>query len=113
MLKLMQAKELVSKQKQKKSRKSKIKEKPWFLYILECCDGSFYTGITNNIERRFQMHVSGRASKYTRTRRPVELLYHESCTSRVSAMVREAQVKAFTRIKKEELIHKKQSTIIN
>ena len=96
MLKGMQAKE-------KKKNKAKSKEK-WFLYILECNDQTFYTGITNNLERRFKMHNAGKASRYTRTRRPVKLLYKETCANRTSALVRECAVKAFSRKKKKELI---------
>jgi predicted GIY-YIG superfamily endonuclease len=96
MVQRMQAKEKIG-------RKRKIKA-AWFLYILRCNDGSFYTGVTNNIERRFKMHNAGRASKYTRTRRPVELLYQEICGTRTQALVRECSIKAFPRKKKEELI---------
>ena len=89
--------------KEKAGRKRKIKEN-WFLYILRCQDGSFYTGVTNDIERRVKMHNSGRASRYTRSRRPVELLYQETCSSRTQALVRECFVKTFPRERKEELI---------
>jgi predicted GIY-YIG superfamily endonuclease len=91
--------------KEKKAGKRKLKIKnTWSLYILRCCDGSFYTGVTNNIERRFKMHNAGRAAKYTRTRRPVELLYQEICGTRTQALVRECFIKNFPRKKKEELI---------
>jgi predicted GIY-YIG superfamily endonuclease len=76
----------------------------WELYILKCRDGSFYTGVTKDIERRLKMHQEGNASKYTRTRRPVELLYHEYCGSRTQALVRECAVKELPRKKKEELV---------
>ena len=102
MLRAMQEKE-----KKKRRRESRTKKKlgrPWLLYILKCADNSFYTGITNNLERRLKMHASGRASRYTRTRGPVELLYQEPCGSRTEAMVRECAVKAFPRKKKEALI---------
>lgn len=88
---------------EKKSRRKK-KDKSWMLYLLSCADGSLYTGITNNLERRLKMHQSGRASRYTRTRRPVELRYQELCGTRGEALVRECQVKAFSRQKKEKLI---------
>ena len=89
--------------KKSASSRKKIREK-WFLYILECNDGSFYTGITNDMDRRFKMHNDGKASKYTRTRRPVKLLYQESCKGRTNALVRECAVKELPRKKKEELI---------
>lgn len=104
MLRVMQEKENALKRKKKRRKKGEENNKPWLLYILQCNDGSFYTGITNNIDRRFQMHMSGRASHYTRTRRPVELLYREPCTTRTQAMVRECAVKALSRRKKEELV---------
>ena len=100
----MQEKENILKRKKKSRIKIGGQTKPWFLYILECNDGSFYTGITNDIERRFRMHMTGRASHYTRTRRPVELAYQEPCATRTQAMVRECAVKALSRRKKEELI---------
>jgi predicted GIY-YIG superfamily endonuclease len=95
MLAVMEAKEARS--------KKRIRE-PWFLYILECCDGSFYTGITKNIEKRFNKHSAGTASRYTRTRLPLKLLYRETCGSRTQALVRECKVKALPRKKKLALI---------
>lgn len=89
-------------EKEKKSRKKPAES--WFLYILECSDGSFYTGITNNLERRVKKHNDGKASRFTRTRRPVKLLYQESCAGRTEALVRECAVKALPRKKKEELV---------
>lgn len=80
-------------------------KEPWFLYILECRDGSFYTGVTKDIERRLTEHNAGKASRYTRTRLPVCLRYQEDCSSRAEALVRECEVKALPRTKKEALIH--------
>jgi putative endonuclease len=77
---------------------------PWFLYILECSDGSFYTGVTKDIERRLGEHNQGKASRYTRTRRPVKLLYFEPCSDRAAALVRECAVKALSRKQKERLV---------
>ncbi|MBN2206610.1 MAG: GIY-YIG nuclease family protein [Candidatus Aminicenantes bacterium] len=79
-------------------------EAPWFLYILRCGDGSFYTGITNDIERRLKAHQDGKASRYTRTRRPVDLVYREACGGRSLALARECAVKALSRERKEKLI---------
>jgi putative endonuclease len=76
----------------------------WFLYILKCSDGSFYTGITKDIERRLKMHNDGKASKYTRTRRPVELSYQENCGTRAQALVRECKIKSFSKERKMKLI---------
>jgi len=90
---------------EKNEKKShKIPSETWFVYVLECSDNSFYTGITNNIERRIRMHQEGKASRFTRTRRPVKLLYQESCNSRTQALVRECAVKALPRRKKEQLV---------
>ncbi len=78
--------------------------KAWFLYLVQCADGSFYTGITNNVTRRCQQHNAGTASRYTRSRLPVELIYQESHTSRSVALKRELVVKAMSRGEKESLI---------
>jgi putative endonuclease len=79
---------------------------PWFLYILECGDGTFYTGVTNDLERRVQTHNEGKASRYTRSRRPVKLRHFEPCTNRSDALIREAAVKSLSRMEKERLFKK-------
>lgn len=79
-------------------------EAVWSLYILECRDGSFYTGVTNDIDRRLKAHQKGTASRYTRTRRPVVLAYREECGSRAASLTRECAVKSLSRRAKEELI---------
>ncbi|MHB8743808.1 MAG: GIY-YIG nuclease family protein [Sulfuricaulis sp.] len=76
----------------------------WFVYIMECNDGSFYTGITNNIERRQQQHNDGTASRYTRSRRPVTLRYQEVCESRSHALIRECSLRLLSRKQKEDLV---------
>jgi putative endonuclease len=76
----------------------------WSLYILRCRDGSFYTGVTTNIDRHFREHQEGRASRFTRTRRPVVLLYQERCGSRARALERECVVKSMGRQGKEDLV---------
>ena len=91
-------------QKKEKIRRRKKRAEEWFLYILKCADGTFYTGVTKDMKRRLKMHNAGKASRYTRTRRPVECLYQEFCGSRAQALVRECEVKSFPRKKKEELI---------
>ncbi len=90
-------------EKEKSAGKKRSRGK-WFLYILKCTDGSFYTGITNNMDRRFKMHNSGKASRYTRTRLPVELLYQETLKSRTQALIRECAVKAMPKQRKLKLI---------
>lgn len=77
---------------------------PWVLYILHCRNDTFYTGITKDIHRRLKMHQAGKASLYTRTRRPVRLIYYEYCDGRAQALVREYKVKALPRRGKEALV---------
>lgn len=77
----------------------------WVLYILECRDGTLYTGITNNMERRLQQHNAGNAARYTRGRGPVTLRYHEACSGRSQALAREAAVKRLARSEKQRLIN--------
>ena len=76
----------------------------WMVYILRCSDGSYYTGITKDLDRRLKMHNQGKASRYTRTRRPVRLCYQEACLGRAMSLTRECQIKSLPRSKKEELI---------
>jgi putative endonuclease len=87
-----------------KRRKSTAKKAPWYLYILECGDGSLYTGISNNVEKRFGRHCAGKGAKYTRTHQPVRLVYVERCGAQGKAMKREREVKSFQKKKKLKLI---------
>lgn len=73
----------------------------WFVYMVRCGDGSLYTGITNDLGRRCHQHNAGTASRYTRSRRPVTLVYQEAHASRSRALKREAALKALTRRQKE------------
>jgi len=75
-----------------------------YIYIVECKDGTFYTGYTTDVERRVEEHNSGTGAKYTRGRYPVILKYQESFSSRSQAQKREYQIKKLPRRKKEELI---------
>ena len=77
---------------------------PWLLYILRCGDGSLYTGITTDIERRVREHQEGKAARYTRAHGPVELVYSEECEGRSAALSRECAVKSLGRADKETLI---------
>ena len=74
--------------------------------MIRCGDGSLYTGITVDVEHRFQMHASGRGAKYTRGRGPLELVYVEECGSHSNALQREIAVKKLSRLEKIELIQK-------
>jgi putative endonuclease len=78
----------------------------WFLYVLECSDGSFYTGISNDLEKRIKEHNSGKGSKYARARLPVQLIYSEKIETKSQALKREIEVKRLTRIQKEQLVGK-------
>lgn len=87
-------------------------EKVWYLYILECKDGSLYTGITDDIQRRLAQHEAGKGAKYTRGRGPLRLRYQEECGTHSQALRREAQVKALPRTQKialMESVNKNQS----
>ncbi len=79
-------------------------EKTWYVYILECGDGTLYTGITDDVQRRLQMHRSGKGAKYTRGRSPLTLRYQEECGSYSQALRREIQVKKLTRMQKMQMI---------
>lgn len=76
----------------------------WSVYVLRCGDGSLYTGIAKDVEARLKKHNSGKGAAYTRTHRPVELVYQESRFTRSQALVREAAVKSMPRPRKEKLI---------
>jgi predicted GIY-YIG superfamily endonuclease len=76
----------------------------WFVYILRCADGSLYTGITKDINRRCEQHNAGTASRYTRSRRRVKLVWQEARPSQSAALKREAAIKGMTRKEKLTLI---------
>ena len=79
----------------------------WYLYVLRCGDGTLYTGITTDVERRLEAHRQGRGAKYTRGRGPLELEYQEECGTHSEALKREYAVKQLTREEKEDLIGNK------
>ena len=74
------------------------------MYILRCCDGTLYTGWTTDLEHRLAAHNDGAGAKYTRSRRPVELVYHEEFDSKGTALKREAAIKRLSREEKLALI---------
>ena len=78
---------------------------PCFCYILKCSDGTYYTGWTTNPIRRTRQHNAGRGAKYTRSHRPVQLVYVEELPDRGSAMRRELQIKRMKREGKEKLMN--------
>ena len=79
-------------------------EHTWKLYILRCGDGSLYTGITTDVEKRLEAHRSGKGAKYTRGRAPLELVYQEDCGDHSAALKRELEIKALPREEKLKLI---------
>ena len=79
-------------------------QKDWTVYILRCGDGSLYTGIAKDVQARVKQHGDGRGAAYTRTRRPVTLLYQQESLTHSEALIREAQIKAMPRSRKEEII---------
>ena len=78
--------------------------RPYYCYIVRCCDNTLYTGITNDLERRIAVHNQGKGAAYTASRRPVELVYSEYAGPKGEALRRELQIKALTRAQKLELI---------
>lgn len=75
-----------------------------YIYILECEDGSYYTGWTNDLEKRFHAHCSGKGAKYTKTHHPVRIAYYEEYKEKLDAMSREWHLKQLTHQEKKELI---------
>lgn len=80
-----------------------------YTYVLECKDGTFYTGWTNNLEKRLRDHNEGKGAKYTKSRTPVKLVYHEVFEMKEEAMRREYAIKHMTRKEKEQLIQNQSS----
>ena len=74
-----------------------------YTYILRCSDGTYYTGWTNDLEKRIQNHNEGKGAKYTKARRPVTLVYYEKFEQKEAAMRREWEIKQLTRQEKELL----------
>ena len=76
----------------------------WKLYILRCGDGTLYTGIATDVDKRFAQHAAGKGAKYTRGRGPLELVYREECGDHSTALKRELEIKALPREEKLKLI---------
>ena len=74
-----------------------------YTYMLKCKDGTYYTGYTNDLEKRVNAHNEGKGAKYTKGRGPVELIYFEEYEEKSIAMRREWEIKKLTRSQKEEL----------
>ena len=77
----------------------------WHVYILECGDGSLYTGITDNVQRRFAVHKNGKGGRYTHSRGVKRILYTKQYKTRGKALKREAEIKSWSRERKLNLIN--------
>ncbi|NBI27905.1 GIY-YIG nuclease family protein [Chengkuizengella marina] len=77
----------------------------FYVYILKCSDNTLYTGYTNNMNKRVEVHNQGKASKYTRARLPVEIVYFEECDTKSDALKKEYALKKLTRVEKLRLIN--------
>lgn len=78
----------------------------WVVYMMRCADGSLYTGVTTDVERRLRQHNDPKGgAKYTRARQPVALVYSEKCADRSTAQMKEAGIKKLSRQQKEALLH--------
>lgn len=77
-----------------------MKHRPWLLYLLECKNGAFYAGITNNLEQRYAAHLSGKGARYTRANPPLRILASKPYADRSAASTAEAQLKQLPRHKK-------------
>lgn len=76
----------------------------YFVYMLLCQDNSYYTGSTNNIEKRFKDHLEGRGARYTKSHKPIKIIYKEEFATKSQALKRESEIKSWPRKKKENLI---------
>ncbi len=80
-------------------------DKEWTLYILQCGDGTLYTGITDDLPRRLKAHADGKGAKYTRGRGPLTLRYQETLPNKSAALKRELVVKRLRRSEKLAMLH--------
>jgi putative endonuclease len=83
-----------------------MEKKQWILYMLQCGDGTLYTGVTNDLDARFAAHTTGKGAKYTRGRGPLQIVYTELCENYSAALKRERQVKALSRQEKLKMVQK-------
>lgn len=85
----------------------------WQVYILKCVDGSLYTGVTDNLQRRFEEHISGKGGRHTKLCRPTEIIFSEKHETHDSAEQREQQIKRWSKAKKLALIKGNKTTLVN
>lgn len=88
-------------------------EKEWTVYMLECADGTLYTGITDDLPRRLKAHNAGKGAKYTRGRGPVMLRYQELVPDKSSALKREIELKRLRKSEKMAIIHEKDNNHVD
>ena len=79
-------------------------DRPWWVYIVRCRFGTFYTGITTELDRRLAQHADGRGAKYLRGRGPLQLVYRQQVADRATALVLERRIKSLDRARKQRLI---------
>jgi len=72
----------------------------WSIYILLCADGSFYTGATNDVQKRFLAHQAGKGAKYTRSHKPLKIIYSEEFATKSEALKREKEIQSWSRVQK-------------
>lgn len=77
----------------------------WYVYILQCVDGSLYTGASNNVSQRFSDHKNGKGGHYTRSHKPIKLIYQENCGTKSEALKREGEIKSWSRNKKISILN--------
>lgn len=76
----------------------------YYVYILSCKDGSYYTGSTNNVEKRFKDHLAGKGARYTKSHKPEKIIYREEFSTKSEALKREIEIKKWPRQMKEKLV---------
>ena len=76
----------------------------WFVYVILCSDSSLYTGYSDNVEKRFLDHLSGKGGRYTRSHKPIKIVYSEELPSKSAALKREYEIKSWSRKKKINLL---------
>ena len=90
--------------KKVETKKTGSERKSYYVYLLLCNDGSYYTGYTNNVALRFERHKKGHGARYTRMRRPKRVVYVEECRTRRTAIRRERQIKRLSHKEKDDLV---------
>jgi putative endonuclease len=94
-----------SRRRARKARKKIVRRGRFFVYIVQCADGAYYTGYTRDLAARLKLHNSGRGSKYVRSRRPVTLVFFKKYRYYKHAVIEELRIKALTRKQKERMVH--------